>query len=140
MAQKAKFANGIASSKTLRSESKDRNGKCKMPDPGASSRFASFVWLTIITGIAAANLSLLLRTPVDSTMAPDPKKRKAAHSGDAKDLTIAELSKEVADLKQQLIHAKNYDTSVYASELALLGPECAIEIPDFGRNPRHVKE
>jgi hypothetical protein len=72
-------------------------------------------------------------------MAPGPKKRKS-DGGDAKDVAITELTKEVADLKEQLALAKNYDASVYASELAQLGPEGAMEIPKYGRNPRHVKE
>ena len=63
-------------------------------------------------------------------MAPDPK-----------DVTIAELQKEVSELKDQLALTKNHDASwIYASELAQVGPEDTMEIPKYGRNPSHVKE
>lgn len=72
-------------------------------------------------------------------MASDPEKGKF-DSDDARDVVILDLMKEVSELKEQLLLTKNYDSSVYASELSQLGPEEAMEIPKYGRNPRHVKE
>jgi hypothetical protein len=83
--------------------------------------------------------SLHLKTEAKTTMTPDPKTSES-EIDDAKDAAIAELTREVLHLKEQLVLAKSNDASVYASNLVLLRPENVMEIPRCGRNPRQVKE
>jgi glutamate decarboxylase len=73
------------------------------------------------------------------------KKRKASNvDGDGKTNMAAEmmrLQSEVESLREALTHSNNYETTLYASDMARdLHPMSMVNIPRHGMNPRHVKD